>query len=359
MRILYVTTIGTTMNFFKKLISQLCEQGHSVDIACNDTYSAVDPFYSELGCKVHTISCTRSPFHPGSFTAIRQLRALIKKEKYDVVHCHTPVAAFCTRLACRKLPCKVIYTAHGFHFYKGASLKNWLLFYPSEKLCARFTDVLITINKEDYDLAKCKMKAKKVMYIPGVGIDLSAFSPDKNVLSREEFKVPKENRVLLSVGELSKRKNHEILIRAAAEIPNVTVLIAGSGPLDAHLKALASELRCDVRFLGYRKDIAALCGVCDLFVLPSFQEGLPVALMEAMACGKAVSCSAIRGNIDLVDFKGGTLFDPHNASSCRNALTEALENDLDVMGQHNRDVLKSFSIEEVNRQMIELYTQTV
>ena len=356
MRILYVTTIGSTMDFFKRLVQELVEQGHTVDIACNDTIKPVSPFFYELGCHVHTINCTRSPFHPGSISAVRQLRKLVKREQYDIVHCHTPVAAFCTRLACIHLPCKVMYTAHGFHFYKGAPVKNWLLFYPAEKLCAHFTDVLITINKEDYALAQRKLKAKEIVYVPGVGIDLSAFTPDQAGISRQELDIPESNRVVLSVGELSYRKNHELLIRAAAGIQDITILIAGSGALDSHLKSLARELSCDVRFLGYRKDVAALCGVCDLFVLPSFQEGLPVALMEAMACEKAVSCSAIRGSVDLVDSMGGTLFDPADAVSCRIALEEAFSRDLAAMGRHNRQVLRTFSIEEVNRKMLKLYT---
>ena len=355
MRILYVTTIGTTMTFFKHLVRQLMEQGHRVDIACNDSSFPVPSFYQDLGCRVHTINCTRSPFHPGSITAVGQLRKLIKGEQYELVHCHTPVAAFCTRLACINLPCKVIYTAHGFHFYKGAPLKNWLLFYPAEKLCAHFTDTLITINKEDYDLACRKLKAQQILYIPGVGVDLAAFTPEQTVCLRRELGIPENNRVLLSVGELSHRKNHRVLIRAAAGIPNATVLIAGAGTLEDELKRLAQETGCDIRFLGYRKDIAALCGACDLFVLPSFQEGLPVALMEAMACAKAVSCSAIRGNVDLVDGDGGTLFDPADVDSCRTALVTALNSDLSAMGQHNRQVMQAFSIEEVNRQMLELY----
>ena len=357
MRILYVTTIGTTMGFFKQFIQQLTEQGHSVDIACNDAVAPVPAFYQELGCRMHTINCIRSPFNPGIIQAILQLRELVRRERYDIVHCHTPVAAFCTRFACIKLPCKVMYTAHGFHFYKGAPLKNWLLFYPVEKLCARFTDVLITINQEDYAIARRKLRAKQVVHVPGVGIDLAAFAPAPDRITLEEMNIPEGNRILLSVGELSRRKNHEILIRAAAGMQNVTVLIAGSGALDTKLEALAKELSCDVRFLGYRKDIAALCGICDLFVLPSVQEGLPVALMEAMACGKAVSCSAIRGNVDLVDGTGGTLFDPKDVTSCRTALEEALSRDLAAMGRHNRKVLDAFSLEEVNRQMMALYTE--
>ena len=357
MRILYVTTIGSTMDFFNQLVQQLLKQSHTVDIACNDAITPVSQFYHELGCRVHSISCTRSPFHPGSIAAIRQLRELVKREQYDIVHCHTPVAAFCTRLACRKLPCKVMYTAHGFHFYKGAPLKNWLLFYPAEKLCAHFTDVLITINKEDYALAQRKLKAKQVVYVPGVGIDLSSFAPDQTGISRQELDIPVDNRLILNVGELSHRKNHETLIRAVAGMQHTTVMIAGTGVLESELKALATELACDVRFLGYRRDVAALCRASDLFVLPSFQEGLPVALMEAMACEKAVSCSAIRGNTDLVDGVGGTLFDPSDWASCRSALDEAFSRDLSAMGRHNRQVLKAFSIEEVNRQMLALYTK--
>lgn len=357
MRILYVTTIGTTMGFFKHLVSDLIQQGHTVDIACNDTDFPVPQFYHDLRCRVHTIGCTRSPFHPGSISAIGQIRELVKREQYDIVHCHTPVAAFCTRLACRKLPCKVMYTAHGFHFYKGAPLKNWLLYYPAEKLCAHFTDVLITINKEDYALAQQKLKAKQVIYVPGVGIDLSAFAPDQAGVSRQELDIPEGNRVILSVGELSRRKNHEVLIRAVASMPNTTVMIAGTGALENELKTLAQELGCDVRFLGYRKDVAALCRTCDLFVLPSFQEGLPVALMEAMACEKAVSCSKIRGNMDLIDRFGGTLFDPADAASCRAALDEVFLQDLAAMGQYNRQALNAFSIKEVNQQMLALYTK--
>lgn len=357
MKILYVTTIGTTMLFFPKLIRALQAQGHRVELACNDTVDPVPEYYRQMDCPIHTLSCSRSPLDRGNVTAVKQLRQLVRTQGYDIVHCHTPVAALCTRIACRNLPCKVMYTAHGFHFYKGAPLKNWLLFYPAEKLCAHFTDVLITINKEDYALAKRKLKAKHVVYVPGVGIDLTAFAPEQRGITRQDLDIPEDNRVLLSVGELSHRKNHETLIRAAAGMQKTTVLIAGSGALEDNLKALARECSCDVRFLGYRKDIAALCGICDLFVLPSFQEGLPVALMEAMACGKAVSCSAIRGNVDLVDGEGGTLFDPADVAACRAALDAALSRDLVAMGQHNRQVLNAFSVEEVNRQMMALYTQ--
>lgn len=167
MKILYVTTIGATMNFFREFVDELIKDGNTVDIATNETTSVVPEFYKNLGCKVYPIETSRSPLQKGNVVAINQIRKLVTEEHYDIVHCHTPIAAMCTRLACRKVRkqgTKVFYTAHGFHFYKGAPLKNWLLYYPVEKICAHFTDVLITINQEDYELAQKKMKAKKVVY---------------------------------------------------------------------------------------------------------------------------------------------------------------------------------------------------
>ena len=152
MKILYVTTIGGTMRFFRSVIKELLDAGHVVDIAANEKTSPVAPCYREWGCTVHQIDPSRSPLNKGNLMAIKQIKKLVTENHYDIVHCHTPVAAMCTRLACRKARksgTKVFYTAHGFHFYKGAPRKNWLIFYPIEKFCARWTDLLITINKFD------------------------------------------------------------------------------------------------------------------------------------------------------------------------------------------------------------------
>lgn len=347
------------MNFFTPLIQELLSRGHQVDIACNDELSPVPDIFRELGCNITPLSCTRSPFHPGTVKTIRQLRKLIRHSRYDIVHCHSPIAGICTRIACWKLPCKVIYTAHGFHFYKGAPLINWLLYYTAEKFCAPLTDTLITINKEDYALAQKKLKARQVLYIPGVGIDLDRFHPDISAFSRKDLNIPTKNRVLLSVGQLIPRKNHALLIKAAAQIENITVLIAGEGPLDQHLIELAAQTGCDLRLLGQRSDIAALCNICDLFVLPSFQEGLPVALMEAMACGKAVACSEIRGNTDLLDHSGGTFFNPHSVESCRAALETLLQKNCTAMGRRNREMVAAYSIEKVNKLMLQIYESQI
>ena len=163
------------MGFFPEHIKMLMGEGHSVEIATN-CEQPLPEIYKTLCCKSYDIRFSRSPFDKDNLTAYKQLKALVEKEHYDIVHCHTPNAAMVTRLACRKVRkqgTRVFYTAHGFHFFKGAPLKNWLMYYPVEKFCARYTDVLITINHEDFELAKKKMHVQKVCYVPGVGIDLS------------------------------------------------------------------------------------------------------------------------------------------------------------------------------------------
>lgn len=309
----------------------------------------------------------RSPFNLKNIQAYRELKKIIKKEKFDIIHCHTPVASILTRLCAiksRRYGTKVIYTAHGFHFFKGASLINWLIYYPIEKICSYFTDTLITINKEDYNLAMKKMKAKKIYYIPGVGIDINKYlniDIDKSE-KRKELGISKDEIMILSVGELSKRKNHEIVIRALAEIKetNVHYFIAGRGKLKNYLLDLCKKLNVlnRVHFLGFRSDINELCIVSDIFCFPSKQEGLPVALMEAMICGLPIVCSDIRGNTDLVKHKvNGFLCDLNSVDEFKDSIEELINNtDLLYKFKINNqgDILK-FSVENVIKEMEMMY----
>lgn len=364
MKILYITTIGSTMSFFPDLLCTLIAEGHTVDIAANETISPVPAVYEEMGCRIYHIDCTRSPLNKGNLAAIRQIKQIVSQERYDIVHCHTPIAAMCTRLACRKVRkkgTKVFYTAHGFHFYQGAPLKNWLLFYPIEKVCAHFTDVLITMNQEDYARAKKKMKAEKIAYVPGVGINLKHFNDVvvDPVAKRREIGVPGDACLLLSIGELNENKNHSLVIRALAQIqdPNIHYVIAGRGIYQERLIALAKELNLSdhLHLLGYRQDIAELCKVSDVFCFPSFREGLPVSIMEAMACGMPVACGTIRGNTDLVDSNGGVLFDPHDVDSCKRAILQILQEDWEKLGAYNVEKIKGFDIGVVIERMRTLY----
>lgn len=362
MKILYITTIGATMKFFMSFIKDLIDAGNVVEIATNESETPVPECYREWGCKVHQISCSRSPLSKSSITAIKEIKALVESNKYDIVHCHTPVAAMCTRLACikaRKNGTKVLYTAHGFHFYKGAPLLNWLIYYPVEKVCSYFTDTLITINQEDYNLAKKKMKAKHVEYVPGVGIDLTKFGQatvDKSA-KRKELGIHEDAMLLLSVGELNENKNHETVIRAISGMNDVCYIIAGRGLLQEHLQNVIDELGMTerVKLLGYRKDIGKLCEAADAFIFPSFREGLSVSMMEAMASGMPIVCSRIRGNTDLIDENGGVLFDPYSIEECKKSIEHLLNTDLIELGAHNTERIKEFEIGNVCKIMKDIY----
>ena len=308
MKILYVLTVGGMTTFFPDLFRRLLDRGDRVDIACNDTHT-VKQCYRDWNCGIYPLSCGRNPFSSGNRDAIREIRKLVQENQYDIVHCHSPVAAFCTRVACRKLRkngLKVFYTAHGFHFFKGAPAKYWLIFYPLECLCARWTDLLITINQEDYDRARRKMHAAKVMYVPGVGVDVAKFRDavcDRKKL-REEIGVSEDAFLLLSVGGLIERKNLRAVMNACEILdnPDIHYVVVGEGDKEAEIKAHAAGLSCAdrIHFLGRREDIPQLCKASDCFILPSFQEGLPVALMESMASGLPSLGADIRGVTDLI-----------------------------------------------------------
>ena len=364
MKILYVTTISLTINsFFKPHIDMLVREGHHVDIACNACDLPLDPLYSELGCDFYQIDFSRSPLSSDNVKAYGQLKKVIENGAYDIVHCHTPNASVITRLVCKnfrkKTGLKVFYTAHGFHFYKGAPKLNWMVYYPVEKLCSRFTDKLITINKEDYELAKNKFKAKEVHYVPGVGIDLSRFENVRVDRSekRKEIGVPAEAFLLFSVGELNENKNHQIIVKALAKLndPNIHYAIAGVGDKKEYLLALANELGVSeqVHLLGYRKDIAELNHAADVFCFPSIREGLPVAPIEAMACGLPVIAAENRGTVDLSDINNvKAFFKPFDTDACCHAILNAEDQSDRVW---NRELLQRYSIDNITKRMKTVY----
>lgn len=367
MKILYVTTIGGTMSFFQSFVSDLINDGHTVDIACNQMGSAISSLYTELGCRAFDLSCSRSPFNKGNIRAIGEIKKILSENYYDIVHCHTPIAAAITRIAARrtrKNGTKVIYTAHGFHFYKGAPLKNWLIYYPVEKLCAHFTDILITINKEDYALAKRKLKAKQIEYVPGVGIDTERFSECviNKAEKRKELGVPEDSMLLLSVGELNKNKNHETVIKALAKLhnPNIYYLIAGKGGLEDYLNELIEnlDLKNNVKLLGHRADIAELYKVADICVLPSIREGLPVAVMEGMAAGLPLIVADNRGTRDLCQNNiNGLVCNSFALDEFANAINDLL-NDFkqrENMGNNNLAAAKLFDTKIINTTMNNIY----
>ena len=313
-KVLYVATVVKThiMEFHIPYLKMFKDMGWETAVAARNDYDNPKDCVIPYCDTYYNVPFERNPLKLSNLKAYKSLKRIIDEGEYDIIHCHTPVGAMLTRLAAkqaRKHGTKVFYTAHGFHFYKGAPAINWLLYYPVEKWLSRYTDVLITINKEDYERAKT-FHAARACYVPGVGIDLKKFNVgyvDKGE-KRGEIGVLADDFVLLSVGELIPRKNHEVVIRAMSvlkqenKLEHLEYVICGRGSYESELKNLAEKLGVidHVHFLGYRIDIAEICNCSDLFVFMSKQEGLPVALMEAMACGLPVICSDIRGNTDLI-----------------------------------------------------------
>lgn len=371
-KVLYVATVVKThiMEFHIPYLKMLKEMGWETAVAARNDYEnpadCVIPFCDTY----YNIPFERNPFKARNIKAYKELKRVINEGNYDIIHCHTPVGAMLTRLAAqdaRKRGSKVFYTAHGFHFYKGAPLINWLLFYPGERLLARKTDELITINKEDYNRAQ-SFKAGKVVYVPGVGIDINKFN--RQVGNRDEKRgelgVAADDFVLLSVGELIARKNHAVVLEALGELKKrgllngIQYVICGRGVLDEELKHKAASLGISdhVHFLGYRNDVSEICNAVDLFVFMSLQEGLPVALMEAMACGLPAICSDIRGNKDLIDSGQDGEIIENSAESVAEAVIR-LKNDETLRNRYSQAAvskIKHFGLESVEDEMRDIYT---
>lgn len=308
-RVLFTATLvrGHIAKFHIPYLKWFKEQGWETWVAAKNDYP--DGVCEIPYCdRFVNIDFARSPFSKQTFVAYRQLRDLFAREHFDIVHTHTPVGGVLTRFAARdarKSGIKVLYTAHGFHFYKGAPIQNWLLWYPVERFMSRFTDVLITINNEDFERAK-RFARCRVEYVPGVGIDLSKFAiAGCRDEKRIELGISDNSFALLSVGDLIPRKNQAAIVRALPLLPkNVKLYICGDGQERDNLLRLANELEVidRVSLLGFRDDIAEIMAACDCLVFPSIHEGLPVSVMEAMASGLPVIASSIRGiDPDLIE----------------------------------------------------------
>lgn len=377
MKALMLASVASMIDQFNmENIRLLQTMGYQVDVACNflqgstSSKERVEAFQKELSEKQ-----IRSIFVPiprkisamkEIFASYRQVKKLVEQEEYQLVHCHSPIGGAIARLACRKQRKKglrVIYTAHGFHFYTGAPKKNWVIFYPIEKWLSKYTDVLITICKEDYERAKKCMNAKEIRYIPGIGVDVDRIGAmPKHEEKRQEIGIENEDKLLLSIGELNKNKNHEVILQAMARLKrkDVHLAICGKGELEQNLKQLARELGLEkqVHLLGFRTDAKQWLTVADIFVFPSFREGLPVSLMEAMAAGLPVVATKIRGTTDLiVPEKGGYLHGATEVEQMAQSIGKLLDSDRirEQMGIYNKTVIRGFSTIKVQEIMKTIY----
>jgi glycosyltransferase involved in cell wall biosynthesis len=369
MKILFVTTISNTINaFLIPHIRLLVEKGHQVDIACNIT-QMIKPELIELGCEIHNIEFQRSPLNKQNYSAYKKLKDLIRNKRYNIIHTHTPVASACVRLACRKMKnTSVIYTAHGFHFYNGAPLVNWLIYYPIERWLAKYTEVLLTINKEDYKRAKKSFKSCRVEYVPGVGLDIKKFNKVQinKLRKRKELNVPKDAFVIVSVGELNKNKNHETIINAIAKLnnPKIYYLICGIGPLEKHLINISTKLSLEnnIKLLNFREDIAEICMASDIFAFPSYREGLGLSALEAMATGLPLVTSNVHGIVDYsINGVTGYSCDPKDVD-CFAKNIKKLYTDVNIrkyFSENNIKKVLQYDLNEIEIYMKDIYEKVI
>ena len=311
-KVLLTATVQSHIcQFHRPLVEVLHNHGCEVHIAAKDNLAEKNGLKLDFADKVYNVPFSRSPKSGDNIEAYKELKKILEKEHYDVIHCNTPMGGIITRLAAkkaRKNGTKVFYTAHGFHFYKGASKKNWLVFYPIEKHFAKLTDKLITINHEDFKLANEKFKTN-VSYIHGVGVDESRYytvSDEEKLALRKELGFTPTQKILLCVGELLPNKNQKMAINAVKklvdEFPDIVLLLAGNGSEKEKMKneIVNLNLKDNVKMLGYCTCLEKYQRVADLSVSCSKREGLPLNIVEAMLSENPVVATANRGHCELI-----------------------------------------------------------
>lgn len=347
----------------------LLNLGYEVHVASN--FSDELDFFEDSRVIKHQIDFDRNPFGKSNIRAYKQLKKLLSSNSFDIIHTQSPSGGVVTRLAymrsSTKNDTKLVYTPHGYHFYKGAPFYYWLLFYPIEKFLLKGTDYLITINDEDYKITvdKMGMEKNKVFKIPGVGVDIKKFSPvsiEKKLELKEKHGLNKSDFVLISVAELINRKNQQLLIENLKKIndKNIKLLLVGTGENECMLKKKTEKLNLQdqVFFLGQRKDVGELLQLSDVFVSASKQEGLPLSVLEGMASGLPLIVSDVRGNRDLIfQNKNGVIIKRKSESFDKEILRffYMSQSNLKKRGEYNLNIIEKYSIENVQRQMKIIY----
>lgn len=370
-KVLLVTTVsGFVPQFEMNNIAILKEMGYEIHYASNynnPSYGNDNSRLDGTGIIRHQIDFSRSPYSKQTYIAYKQLKKLMMETQFDLVHCHTPMGGALARLAAKNTNTEpVIYTAHGFHFYKGAPIQNILIYKTMEKWLAHYTDALITINQEDYAAAQ-KFKFKKngkAYYVPGVGIDTQKYKEIEinRKTKRKELGIPENAFVLLSVGELNKNKNHQVILKALSQIEekNIYYLICGKGELREYLLDMSRKLKIEdkVRLLGFRDDIGEICKISDVFVFPSKREGLGLAALEAMACGLPLITSNIHGIKDYaINWKSALTCEPANSFQFVQAIKQLRSEEVlyESMSKINLELVKRFDAILCKKKMKSIY----
>ena len=364
-----VTTVPITLrSFLLPFVKHFRQLGWQVDGLAQGI--SVDKDCVRECDRVYDIQWSRNVLDPRNLLAgISRVREVATRGDYDLVHVHTPIAAFVTRYALRHHKPKVIYTAHGFHFYQGGSAVKNAIFFSLEKLAGRWTDYLVTINQEDFLAAQKQnfLPADKIYYTRGIGVDTDYYASGKAASEdiqrvRQELQLSDADTLLLSIAEFTPRKRHQDLLNALAKAnnPNIHLALAGEGKIKAAIEELARQLGIDkqVHFLGYRTDIPTLIQAADAVLLVSQQEGLPRSIMEAMCLDTPVIGSNIRGTRDLLEDGCGLLVELGDTDALAEAMIEVVKNPqgLAMMAEKAKVRMKDYAIEQIIQQYINIYS---
>lgn len=366
-RILVTSTDLMMIQFLVPHIKNLAENGYEVEIACSEVggrFYEVCEALKECTKAIHQVRLCRSPVQLKNLLGFKDMKQVINHEHFDIIWTNEPVMSVVTRLSARqsrKKGTKVLYMVHGFHFFKGAPKKYWLAFYPVEKLMIHFTDIICTVNIEDYKRAK-KMGARDVRYIHGIGINTDRLTHGEyqnNI--REELGIAQDAFLVLSVGELNVNKNQKVIIDAIYQMkdPKVHYVLCGKGDQLANLQKKVTEygIEKQIHFLGYRTDVIDICSQSDVYVMPSHREGLPVSSLEAMYCGLPLITSNIRGLVDIMkNGVTGYMFEPDDAEHFCKAIQYLKENPKEryEMGKYNQTFVRPFCISQTKKEVLEL-----
>lgn len=369
-QVLLVATVQSHIcQFHKALVEVLHEHGYEVHVAARDNLAEKNGMKLDFVEKVYDVPFSRSPKSTDNIKAYKQLKEIIDKGSYDVIHCNTPMGGIVTRFAAlraRKRGTMLIYTAHGFHFYKDAPKKNWLVFYPIEKFFSRLTDKLVTITEEDYQLAKKKFHCK-VYRIHGVGVDERRYfpaEPGEKERLRKELGYGLDEKLVLCIGELLPNKNQAMAIRMMEKLvkdfPESKLLIAGNGPERGNLEKLITELglKENVELLDYCIYLEKYQKAVDVGISCSKREGLPLNVVESMLTKNPVVVSKNRGHRELVSHgKNGYLVDVNDVQVMYEYVKLLLEDDKlrFEMGTYAEQFAKDFRFVSVKKELEKVY----
>jgi len=368
-KILFVASLDTHLtSFHLPYINWFKDQNYEVHLAYRG--SSIIPNVD----KIWKIPFERSPFSYSNYRVYKELRDILNNNYYELIHCHTPMASFVTRLAAietRKKGTKVLYTVHGFHFFKDGPVKNWLLYFPLEKFMSRYTDAIITINREDFEiLFKKKFYSKGKYQINGIGLDPKRLTIENGNFSeiRTEKGYSENDFIILYIAEFINRKNHRFVIESIPDLiekhSNIKFLFAGGGILKKEMEGLVEQMNLtkNVDFLGFTSEISKYIGIADIGISTSKQEGLGLGVAELMYNSKPVIVTQDRGHREMVIHKeNGFIFEQNDAQSFIKYI-EILYDNKDMrhkFGVNAKKTMEKFMIDKSLKKMIEIYNQYI